>query len=56
MRFNYYDPVLLGNEMYEDSMRHFISAVKNKRRITQGCTLSQAINVMKVIQEVSDSQ
>ena len=52
----YQNPESLGNEMYEDSMRHFISAVKNKRRITQGCTLSQAINVMKVIQEVSDSQ
>lgn len=56
MKFACYDPVLLGNEMYEDAMRHFINAVKNKRPITKGCTLSEAIRVMKVIQEVSDAQ
>jgi len=56
MKFDCYDPVLLGNEMYEDAMRHFINAVKNKRGMTEGCTLSQAINVMDVIQKVSDSQ
>lgn len=50
----YQDSESLGNEMYEDSMLHFISAVKNKRRITKGCTLSQAIDVMKVIQKVGD--
>ena len=52
----YRNPESLGNEMYEDSMRHFISAVKNKRRITKGCTLSHAINVMKVIKQVSDAK
>jgi len=52
----YQDSESLGNKMYEDSMLHFISAVKNKRRITKGCTLLQAIDVMKVIQEVSDAQ
>lgn len=56
VEFEYQNPESLGNHMYEDSMRHFISAVKNKRRITKGCTLLQAINVMKVIQEVSDAQ
>lgn len=47
--FEYRDPESLGNEMYEASMRHFLNAVKRKRRITQGCTLWQAIDVLDAI-------
>jgi len=56
VEFNHDDPESLGNEMYENSMRHFLSAVKSKRRISQGCTLSQAIDVLDVIKNVSDQK
>ena len=54
VEFQHDDPESLGNDMYKDSMRHFLSAVKSKRRIAQGCTLSQAIDVLDVIRKVSD--
>jgi len=50
--FQYQNPESLGNEMYEASMRHFLNAVKRKRRITQGCTLSQAIDVLDAIKSI----
>ena len=50
--FEYRDAESLGNEMYEASMRHFLNAVKRKRRITQGCTLLQAIDVLDAIKAI----
>ena len=56
VKYLYNDPTSLGNEMYEDSMRHFMKAVRTKSRLVHGCTLSQAVNVMDVVQKVSNSK
>ena len=53
--FEHNDPASLGNDMYIDAMRHFLDAVAEQRPITQGCTLSEAIEVMDVIRKVSGS-
>ena len=52
IRIQYPTPERLGNTMYVNAMRSFMALAETRRQPSRGCTLQQAIDVMKIVQEV----